>query len=122
MKSGRRLACFGALLLCLAPSVALAHAVLIGASLDQTPVVANTATRVSLHFNTSVEIRFTKVLLVNGAGEERALAVSSGAAPGTLIVTLPPLPAGAYGLRYKVLATDGHVTENILRFRVSAPK
>ncbi len=122
MRSVLRLACSGALVLCLVPSIALAHAIMIRASLEETPVVANAATRVTLHFNTSVELRFTKVLLVNGAGEERALAVAPGAAPGTLIVTLPPLPAGAYGLRYKVLATDGHVTENILRFRVSAPK
>jgi methionine-rich copper-binding protein CopC len=33
-------------------------------------------------------------------------------------VDLPPLAAGAYGLRYKVLAVDGHVTESVLRFTV----
>lgn len=122
MRSVLRLACSGVLVLCLAPSVVLAHAIMIKASLEETPVVADTATRVSLHFNTSIELRFTRVLLVNGAGEERALQVAPGGGPGTLIVTLPPLPAGDYGLRYKVLAADGHVTENILRFRVSAPK
>ena len=31
---------------------------------------------------------------------------------------IPALAAGAYGLRYKVLAADGHFTENGLRFKV----
>ncbi|HKA29726.1 MAG TPA: copper resistance protein CopC [Candidatus Binatia bacterium] len=35
---------------------------------------------------------------------------------------MPALPPGFYALQYKVLATDGHVTENVLRFRVEAPR
>jgi hypothetical protein len=111
-----------ALALCLPASLALAHAVLTRASLQETPVVVEKATQVTLRFNTAIELGFTKVLLVSAAGEERALEVAPGGDPGTVTVGLPPLPAGAYGLRYKVLAADGHVTESILRFRVSAPE
>jgi methionine-rich copper-binding protein CopC len=37
-------------------------------------------------------------------------------------VKVPPLAAGRYGLRYKVLAADGHVTESVLRFTVESEK
>ncbi len=39
-----------------------------------------------------------------------------------LIVELPALAPGAYALRYRVLATDGHYTDNALRFRVRAER
>ena len=118
----RLVACCHGLVLCLATSLALAHAVLTKASLDQTSVEADKPTPVTLQFNTRIELNFTKVLLVDAKGEEHALEVAPGSGPGMLVVSLPPLPAGAYGLRYKVLAADGHMTESILRFRVAAPK
>ena len=37
-----------------------------------------------------------------------------------IALELPALSAGAFVLRYKVLAVDGHVTENLLRFTVAA--
>jgi hypothetical protein len=45
--------------------------------------------------------------------------VTPGAGAGLVTVDLPPLAAGSYGLRYKVLAADGHVTESLLRFTVA---
>ncbi len=35
---------------------------------------------------------------------------------------LTPLAPGAYVVRYKVLAVDGHITEGVLRFSVLEPK
>jgi methionine-rich copper-binding protein CopC len=37
-----------------------------------------------------------------------------------MVIAVPALAAGKYALRYKVLAADGHVTENVLRFEVMA--
>jgi methionine-rich copper-binding protein CopC len=74
---------------------------------------------VTLTFNSSIESGFTKVMLVTERGEERPLEVEPASGTATLSVQLPPLAAGAYGLRYKVLAVDGHVTENVLRFTVA---
>jgi methionine-rich copper-binding protein CopC len=113
------LAAWAAVAPLLAASLALAHAVVTKATLDDTPVRADTATAVTLHFNSRIEPGFTRVVLVDGAGKERPLEVAPGSDPGKVTVSLPPLAAGAYGLRYKVLDADGHVTESLLRFRVT---
>ena len=108
--------------LCLSATLALGHAIVQKASLDDSTVQANTATHVTLKFNSGIEAGFTKVTLVKASGEEEPLIVESASAPATVRIQLPPLAAGAYGLRYKVLAVDGHVTENVLRFTVAATK
>ena len=106
-----------AAVLSLLPGIALAHAILTKASLEGT-VRAGTPTAVTLQFNSRIELEVTKVVLVNAAGEEQPLAITPASGPGAFAVSLPALAPGAYGLRYKVLAADGHVTESILRFRV----
>ena len=103
-------------------SRAAAHAVLVRSSLQGAPVQAETPTAVTLRFNAAIEVALSRALLVDAGGEERALPVSSGGSPSELVVRLPALPAGSYGLRYKVLASDGHLTDAILRFPVSAPR
>jgi methionine-rich copper-binding protein CopC len=40
--------------------------------------------------------------------------------PDTLAYPLPPLGAGAYQARWKVMAADGHVTEGTVAFTVAA--
>ena len=60
------------------------------------------------------------MVLVDARNEERALEVVPRSEPGKVTVTVPPLAPGTYGLRYKVLAADGHVTESVLRFTVAA--
>ena len=82
---------------------------------------ANTSTDVTLTFNSGIEAALTQVVL-RSDGPDRTLAVRAGAQPSQIDVTVPPLPPGFYALNYKVLATDGHVTENVLRFRVEAPR
>ncbi len=104
----------------LAAGPVFAHAILREASIgDQHPVAADTATAVTLRFNSGIETRFAKVTLVTTDGQERVLTVTPGATAGLVTVDLPPLDAGSYGLRYKVLAADGHVTESLLRFKVT---
>ena len=103
------------------PALALAHAILTKTSLEG-GVTADTATTVTLRFNAGIEASFTRVQLVDAKGEARALEVAQGEGPDRVTVSLPPLAAGSYGLRYKVLAADGHVTESLLRFKVTPPK
>jgi methionine-rich copper-binding protein CopC len=100
-------------------SLAHAHAVVRKASLDDTAVRPDTATRVTLEFNSGIEPGFTRVTLLEDGGRERALAVEPVDGAAAIHVDLPPLAAGAYGLRYRVLAVDGHVTESVLRFTVA---
>jgi methionine-rich copper-binding protein CopC len=106
----------------LAAPAASAHAIVTKTTLGEKPILANTATPVTLYFNSRIEPAFTRVLLVDPAKKERPLEVTPGEKGDTVTVQLPPLATGAYVLRYKVLAIDGHVTEGVLRFRVRPAK
>lgn len=94
------------------------HAVVIRASLDGTPLRAHTPTRITLQFNSRIEPAFTRVTLL-GAKQEEPLPVEASNDTGQVTVAVPGLAAGTYALRYKVLAADGHLTENTLRFSVT---
>ncbi len=96
-----------------------AHAVLTRSSLRDTPVRPHTATPITLTFNSGIEPGFTQVVL-RSEGPDRTVAAHAGPRASDVVVELPPLPPGAYALRYKVLAADGHVTESVVRFRVDA--
>jgi len=114
-----------ALLLALAATLVLhasdahAHAVLKKSSLPKR-VATETAQAVVLSFNSAVEPTLSRVVLVDAKGAEREIPLRAGAARNEIALDLPPLSAGAFGLRYKVLAADGHVTESLLRFSVAA--
>jgi len=106
-----------------AATVALAHAVLTGSSLDDRPLAPNAEAPVVLRFNSAIELPLSRVTLVDVRGRERVLAVQQPPPQaGHVAVTVPALEPGAYGLHYKVLAVDGHVTENVLRFTIAAPR
>lgn len=100
-------------------NLAAGHAVVVKASLDDRPVPAETATTVTVHFSSRLELQFSSFVLLRAARTEpEALKFASGEQPGDVQVDLPPLSAGAYGIRYRVRAADGHITEDVLRFRV----
>lgn len=110
----------GCLLVLLAASATRvsAHAVLTKASVRNSPVRVDTATSVTLTFNTGIEPGFTQVIL-RSDGPDRTLTTSAGAKPSDVVVAVPPLAAGFYALKFKVLAADGHVTEGVERFQVT---
>lgn len=99
---------------------ARAHAVITEDSLARQPVQPGTPTQVQLQFNTGVEIKLSRVTLVSQGDTEQVVAISAGARPGQLLVSLPMLAAGDYALRCQVFAVDGHLTQEIRRFRVGS--
>lgn len=101
-----------------AAAPAVAHDVLVASSLRNHPVQAGIATAVTLRFNAKIEPSLSKVLLLTTGGKARALDIARGRQAGEIVVQLPPLPPGVYGLRYKILASDGHLTDETLRFTV----
>ena len=104
-------------------TVALAHAVLTGSSLDGRSLPSNVEARVVLRFNSAIELGLSRVTLVDAEGSERLLPVQEPPPkPGHVAVTVPALEPGAYGLHYRIFAVDGHVTENVLRFTIAAPR
>lgn len=99
-----------------------AHAVVKPESLDESTLRAHRASSVSLQFNAAIHVPFSQVYLLDVTGTERLLVTRPGDGPHRLIVELPALAPGPYALRYRVLAADGHYTDNALRFRVRAER
>jgi hypothetical protein len=95
-----------------------AHAIVKAESLDDSTLRPNTAATLVLRFNAAIHANFSRVHLLNVRGEETLLKTSPGPSPNTLTVEFPALPVGAYALRYRVLAADGHYSDNKLRFRI----
>lgn len=95
-----------------------AHAVITEDSLASQPVQPGKPAQVQLQFNTGVEIKLSRVALVSKGDVEQPLPIRAGARQGQVLVSLPMLAEGDYALRCQVFAMDGHLTQEIRRFRV----
>jgi hypothetical protein len=98
-----------------------AHAVVTDSSLREHPVQPQTATTVVLYFSSTIEVSLSKVFLVSKGNVREPLKIKTGSTPREMLIYLPPLAEGEYALHYKVFATDGHLTENVLPFHISPP-
>lgn len=117
IRSWVRLFLFAVVAGCVTP--AGAHDILVHSSLDDGPVRAGAATVVTLRFNAKIEASLSKVSVLTRDGKAHSLQVLPGRRAGEIEVTLPPLSPGLYGLRYNVLASDGHLTDEVVRFNVT---
>ncbi len=97
---------------------AQAHAVITEDSLSREPVIPGKPTQVRLQFNSGVEVKLSRVTLVSKGDTEETMPIRSGSRPGQVLVSLPALAAGDYALRCQVFAADGHLTQEVRRFRV----
>ena len=95
-----------------------AHAVVKASSLSDTTMSADTATHVALFFNSGIELALSQIFLVTKGDKHVRLEAVSGDKPGEVIVSIPPLVPGDYALHYKIFAADGHLTEDIIHFKV----
>lgn len=106
----------GALCALLVPGLAAAHAVVVASSPPNRAVLTRVPPEVELRFNANLEKKLVHVKLDRADGATQAL-TDIAPEPARIRVTLPQdLPAGVYKLHYKVLATDGHATQGVLRF------
>lgn len=103
----------------LLPLSAGAHAVVTASSLQAHPVRAGHATEVSLIFNSTVELKLSKVFWVSAGDVFHPAEIRHGKKPGELLIRVPALEPGEYAIKYKVFAADGHLTESTLRFHVA---
>jgi len=94
------------------------HAVVTEHSLKITPVQAGKASQVSLDFNSQIELGLSRFYLVKVNDESQPVKFSAGTKAGQVILALPPLNSGDYALSFKVLAADGHISEDIIHFTV----
>lgn len=93
-----------------------------GIVLESTPRHQDTVEapkKLTIRFNSRLEKRLCSVTLV-GPRHEQILLVrqEDHTSPDTLVFPLPNLEPGAYRAKWKVLATDGHVTEGAIAFTV----
>jgi len=102
----------------LAAPVCLAHASLTRAEPAARSALSAAPTQLRLTFNEAVEAKYSTVELRGPGGPVSASGPLSTPTPSTLALPLPPLPAGTYEVRYRVLSADGHVIEAGYKFSV----
>ena len=108
-----------ALMLCAGPSqTVLSHGILLESFPTHGSVLQASPHRVVLHFNATLEPSITQVNLVDLQKVLTPLGVTNASTRDTIVAKIPPLQPGVYNVQYKVLATDGHVTEGFIRFTV----
>jgi methionine-rich copper-binding protein CopC len=108
----------------LAPGAAGAHAIILESEPAAGAKLAEPPARIYLRFNSKIEKRLSHVTLTAAEGQPVPLpvAVDGSEKPDRMMLPLGSLRPGAYVVRYKVLAVDGHITEGALRFTVLEPK
>ena len=99
-----------------------AHAALVKSTPARGATVVQPPQRVELIFSERLEPAYSTVAVLDGTGQQVDLR-DAGLSPADsrrLSVSLPPLPAGAYTVRFRVLSVDGHVVESDFPFTVGA--
>jgi methionine-rich copper-binding protein CopC len=119
-----RLCALCAALLMWDPGVAAAHAIVLECEPVAGAKLAEPPARIYLRFNSKLEKRLSRVTLSAADGRPVPLPVVADGSETADRIVLPlgKLRPGAYVIRYKVLAVDGHITEGALRFAVLEPK
>jgi methionine-rich copper-binding protein CopC len=105
--------------------VALAwpHAYLVRSTPAARAVVARAPERIQLWFNERLEPAYSR-MSVHDRGAQRVDAGDVQVGPAELTrlsVSVPPLAAGSYTVKYRVLSVDGHVVEAEFTFAVRGP-
>jgi methionine-rich copper-binding protein CopC len=99
-----------------------AHAIILE-SAPRHEETLSTPKRIVLRFNSRLEKPLCSVHLVGPRQKTIALLRQDPDTPAdTLAYALPPLDPGAYQARWRVMAADGHVTEGIVLFTITAPE
>lgn len=75
---------------------------------------------VEVRFNSRLDKQRSRLSLVGPDGVESELALLPDSAPELLQARIRPTRPGAYTLRWRVLAVDGHITRGDIPFRVTA--
>lgn len=74
---------------------------------------------VEIRFNSRLDKARSRLALVGPDGAETDLALTPDGAPEVLEARIRPTRPGAYALRWRVLAVDGHITRGDIPFNVS---
>ena len=98
-----------------------AHGILMESSPKQDAILHHYPDKIVLRFNASLEPSMTHVFLEDMERNVTALHPATESTIEKIVMTIPPLKPGVYHVRYRVLATDGHLTEGFVRFTLLSP-
>lgn len=98
-----------------------AHAVII----DSVPAINETVPPgdldITLRYNSRIDHARSRLTLIAADGTSSPLAIQPDSAADIVSAKTKALTAGAYRLRWQVLAIDGHLTRGDISFSVKAP-
>jgi methionine-rich copper-binding protein CopC len=122
MQPGRRSLCAFFLLLAAAALLtvapAAAHAVLLESNPPLKSAVSGPNVSIKLRFNVRIDALRSRLTLIHPDGSAHALDITKQTPADTLSAEATGLSAGAYRLRWQVLASDGHITRGEIPFTV----
>jgi methionine-rich copper-binding protein CopC len=106
------------------PGAARAHAALVRSSPPRRATLAEPPARVELVFSERLEPAYSRLAVEDASGTRVDLGDAGVAHDDQrrLIVSLRPLTAGTYTVRFRVLSIDGHVVESMFPFTVTPPR
>jgi copper resistance protein C len=95
------------------------HAILKETSPAASSSVAGPDVPIKLRFNVRVDANRSKLQLLHPDNTVTELKLEKQPAPDTLAARAAGLAAGAYAIRWQVLAPDGHITRGEIPFKVT---
>jgi methionine-rich copper-binding protein CopC len=98
---------------------AAAHAVLLESSPSLKSAISGPDVRIKLRFNVRIDALRSRLTLIHPDGSAQVLEISKQTPADTLSAEATGLTAGAYRLRWQVLASDGHITRGEIPFTVT---
>jgi len=123
MQPGHRSLCALILFAAAAPLLivapASAHAVLLESSPALKSAVSGPDIPIKLRFNVRIDALRSRLTLIRPDGSAQALEINKQTPADTLSAEATGLAAGAYRLRWQVLASDGHITRGEIPFTVT---
>ena len=123
MLPGRRNSCALILLVAAAAFLmvapAAAHAILLDSTPSLKSVVSGPDVPIKLRFNVRIDAVRSRLTLIRPDGSAQMLELSKETPADTIAAEATGLAAGAYRLRWQVLASDGHITRGEIPFTVA---
>ena len=101
------------------PSAA-AHAILLESSPALKSAVPGPDVPIKLRFNVRIDALRSRLTLIRPDGSSHTLEINKETSADTLSTEATGLAAGAYRLRWQVLASDGHITRGEISFTVTS--
>jgi len=98
---------------------ALAHAIIVSAIPAAGATLSGPDVDLAFTFNVRVDAGRSKLILTAPDGSTSDIAILANDSPAVLAGHLTGLTAGAYSVRWQVLATDGHITRGDVNFTVA---